>query len=179
MIIDLSNYRLKEDICDAIAAGSDSDPASAESPVVRMPDILIGGKGIGEFMAITTSNEVELNTQETPGVQHCTFELLPEELGLTSYYEMYQALLQAFETTEEELLANGRFLEFPISSVKLGDTVFNATSAWIDLAARFLEAQIVGQTFTIAFQVSFVDPNLLSVSEEGTVNEFFRVDIIR
>ena len=175
MIIDLSNYRLKEDIC---AVTGDTD---TETPVIKLSDLLIGGKYIGILMKNTTAGKPEYNENATPGVQCCCYKLLPEEIGLTSYYEIYQALLQAFGTTEEELSANDGYMEFPISSIKLGDAVFNATSAWIDLSARYLEAQIVGQTFTINLQVSFLNPNLVlaGVAGGGTFEESFEVDIMR
>lgn len=176
MIIDLSNYRLKEDIC----AGNADMPD--ETPVIKPSDILIGGKGIGEFMAFTTNKEPEYNEDPVPGVQYCRYELLPEEIGLTSYYEIYQALLAAFGITEEELLAaEDKYIEFPISSVKLGDTIFNATSAWAELSARVLNVGIIGQTFTIHLQVSFLNPNIVSegVAGGGNFEEYFAVDIRR
>lgn len=173
MIIDLSNYRLKEDICSATADGPD------ETPVIKLSDLLIGGKYIGILMEETTAGEPEYNENTTPGVQHCNYELRPEEVGLTSYYEIYQALLQSFGTTEEELLANGREMELPISSIKLGDVVFNATSVSIDISARSMEAHIVGQTFTIGLYVHFINPNLVGASGGGTFVQSFQVDIIR
>lgn len=176
MIIDLSNYRLKEDIC---FDTGDIDVPSAGTPVIKPSDVIIGGKIIAEFMAHITENEAEYNSQEIPGVQYCRYYLLPEEIGLTSYYEIYQALLQAFGTTEEELLANDREMELPISSIKLGDVVFNATSVYLDLVARHLDAEIYGQTFTIRLALNFINPNLMSASGGGTINEYFEVDIIR
>lgn len=171
MIIDLSNYRLKEDIC---AASDDSGSTS----VIKMSDIIIGGKNINNFMARTTEGEAEYNSLDTPGVQYCRYYLLPEEIGLTSYYEIYRVLLTAFGTTEEELLANGGEMTFPISSIKLGNTVFNANRVYIDIAARHLNIGVEGQTFTILLELNFINPNLVGVSEEG-FNEFFKVDIIR
>lgn len=167
MIIDLSNYRLKEDICDAVP-----------TPVVKMSDVIIGGKDIGEFMVITTDNEPEFNNDPIPGVQWCRYELLPEEIGLTSYYEIYQTLLAVFGTTEEELLANDGEMEIPISSVKLGNDVFNATTAWVDASAKYLNVEILGQTFSIDLGVGFINPNLVGVSG-GTFNEYFMIGIRR
>lgn len=175
MIIDLSNYRLKEDICAA---------TDETIPVIKPSDLLIGGKSIGEFMVITTNREPKYNEDPVPGVQHCRYELLPEEIGLTSYYEICQALLAAFGTTEEELLANDGEMEFPISSVKLGDTIFNATSAWAELSAKSLNVGITGQTFYIDLDVYFENPNIVSLSGGGNFKgpfavESFAVDIIR
>lgn len=173
MIIDLSNYRLKEDICAVTGDGPDI------TPVIKPSDVIIGGKIIAEFMAHTTENEAEYNSTLSPGVQHCRYELLPEEIGLTSYYEIYQALLTAFGTTEEELLANGRSLEFPISSIKLGDDVFNATKGIVEIRSNFLNAGIVGQTFAISLGVHFINPNIVGASGGGTFVQSFQVDIIR
>lgn len=174
MIIDLSNYRLKEDIC--TVTGDDSAPSG--TPVVKMSDIIIGGKNINNLMARTTEGKAEYNSLDTPGVQHCRYYLLPEEIGLTSYYEIYQALLTAFGTTEEELLANGREMTFPISSIKLGNTVFNANGVYIDIAARLLRIGVGGQTFIISLELNFINPNLMGASGGG-FNEFFKIDIIR
>ena len=173
MIIDLSNYRLKEDICAASADG----PSTL--PVIKLSDVLIGGKGIGALMENTTAGEPEYNENSTPGVQGCYYELRPEEVGLTSYYEMYQALLQAFGTTEEELLANGKKMEFPISSIKLGDNIFNATNAWVEIGPKYLGAGILGQTFTIDLDLFFENPNLISAAGGGTVNQHLEVNIVR
>lgn len=167
MIIDLSNYRLKEDICDAVS-----------TPVIKMSDVIIGGKDIGEFMAATTDNEPEFNHDPIPGVQWCRYELLPEEVGLTSYYEIYQTLLAVFGTTLEELLTNDGEMEIPISSVKLGNEVFNATTAWLQVSANYLNVEILGQTFHIDLDVGFIDPNLMGLSG-GTFNEYFGVAIRR
>ena len=169
MIIDLSNYRLKEDICDAVA-----------TPPVTLTNILIGGGRVAEIMAISTEGEPQYNNGNIyPGVQRCHYELRPEEVGLTSYYEIYRALLQAFGTTEEELLDNGRSLEFPISSIKLGDDVFNATKGIVEIGSKFLNAGIVGQTFTISLSVHFINPNIFNLSGGGFPAESFEVDIIR
>ncbi len=173
MIIDLSNYRLKEDICDV----SGDDPTTL--PVIKPSDILIGGNSMGAFMAFTTGNKPSYNPMPIPGVQLCRYELRPEEIGLASYYEIYQTLRTAFGITEEELVANDGYMDFPISSIKLGDDVFNATSAWVDVTERHLDAQIVGQTFTIKLFLNFRDPNLMSLSEGGTFEQSFKVDIIR
>ena len=174
MIIDLSNYRLKEDIC----AASGDGPTT--SPVIKPSDLLIGGKYIGSFMEFTTTREPEYNEDPVPGVQHCRYELLPEEIGLTSYYEIYQALLTAFGITEEELLAaEDKYIEFPISSIKLGDAIFNATSAWAELSANNLNIGITGQTFYIDLDVNFKNPSLVEMSGGGTANQYFTVDIRR
>ena len=177
MIIDLSNYRLKEDIC---VVTPEYDPTPSGTPVIKPSDILIGGKDIGRFMAITTGKHPIYNENVTPGVQLCRYELLPEEIGLTSYYEIYQALLQAFGITEEELLAaEDKYIEFSISSVKLGDAIFNATSAWAELSANNLNVGITGQTFYIDLDVNFKNPNLMSLSGGGTFEETFGVVITR
>ena len=174
MIIDLSNYRLKDDIC----AGNADMPD--ETPVIKPSDLLIGGKYIGILMEETTAGEPKYNEDPVPGVQHCRYELLPEEIGLTSYYEIYQALLATFGITEEELLAaEDKYIEFPISSVKLGDTIFNATSAWAELSAKSLNVGITGQTFYIDLDVQFKNPNIVGLSGVGNFEESFAVDIRR
>ena len=175
MIIDLSNYRLKEDIC---VVSADDGPTTP--PVIKLSDVLIGGKDIAGFMAFTTGKHPIFNENVTPGVQLCRYELLPEEIGLTSYYEIYQALLTAFGITEEELLAaEDKHIEFSISSVKLGDAIFNATSAWAELSANNLNVGITGQTFYIDLDVNFKNPNLVEMSGGGTTNQYFTVDITR